>query len=478
MQITNEILLGFIHCPYKAYRKYTSESGSISSYEKLSNELKYSQKLLFSEMLSSEKKLIKTKPAENNFTFNTGAILDPKFSNSNIEIIPDSIEFIGKNKIIPILITPFEKITKTDKLFVSFQATYLQSEFHFQIEHCKIVFGKNFKQTKFRLTSFSKAIKKNITELNKTLLQTNSPIYYRNSHCQICEFQNSCIEKLKERDDLSLLTGLKPKEILQKNNRGIFSVRQLSYSFRPKKNPYRRRKFLPELKALAIREQKTFIQQIPTFKNITTEIFIDIEGIPDRNFNYLIGVIIKAEGITTEYSFWANNKEEEENIFIQLINLISSIDDYVIFHYGSFEIQAFKNISKSISAQHQDLMKRIIDKSFNILSIFSNDVYPPTYTNGLKDIANFLKFEWSEEKASGLQSLVWRYKWELNKNEELKYTLLKYNIEDCRALLKVKEWLTSLNGNNTNEQLTKSLKDHNIFKWGVTVFAVEHFNEK
>ena len=36
-----------------------------------------------------------------------------------------------------------------------------------------------------------------------------------------------CAEKLKERDDLSLLGNLKPKEIEQKNNRGIFSVKQL-----------------------------------------------------------------------------------------------------------------------------------------------------------------------------------------------------------------------------------------------------------
>ena len=40
MQITNEILFSFIHCPYKAYRKYKSESGEITDYEKLSCDLK------------------------------------------------------------------------------------------------------------------------------------------------------------------------------------------------------------------------------------------------------------------------------------------------------------------------------------------------------------------------------------------------------------------------------------------------------
>jgi hypothetical protein len=61
MQISNEILLSFIHCPYKAYRKCQSEIGEISDFEKLFRELKHSQKLLFSETLLSAKSQ-KTEP--------------------------------------------------------------------------------------------------------------------------------------------------------------------------------------------------------------------------------------------------------------------------------------------------------------------------------------------------------------------------------------------------------------------------------
>lgn len=482
MQITNEILLGFIHCPYKAYRKYKSESGEISDYEKLSNELKYSQKILFSEKLFSEKKLIKTQPTGNNFTFKGGTILNPKFSNSNTEIILDGIEFIGKNKVIPILIIPFEKVTRTDKLFVSFQATYFQSEFSFQVEHCKIVFGKNLKQTKFRLTSFSKVIKKNINELNKSLIQSNHPIFYRNNHCQICEFQNRCLEKLKEQDDLSLLTGLKPKEILQKNNRGIFSVKQLSYLFRPKKNPYRKRKFLPELKALAIREGKTFIQEIPNIATSLNEIYLDIEGIPDRNFYYLIGVVIKTNDSEKTFSFWANNEDEQEKIFIEFITLLQSLNEFTIYHYGSYEIQALKTISKKLTSEQQGILKKIFDNSFNLLNIFTHNIYPPTYSNSLKEIARFLKFEWTEKEASGLQSIVWRYNWEMTQIDKLKLKLIQYNVEDCRALCKVKKWVASIEEKIRDEQSvdfakTKDIKSDSYHKWGNTKFELPTFDQ-
>ena len=70
MQITNEILLGFIHCPYKAYRKYKSEIGEMSDYEKIFGQLKHSQKLLYSEKLASENIFIKTQSEVTDFTFN------------------------------------------------------------------------------------------------------------------------------------------------------------------------------------------------------------------------------------------------------------------------------------------------------------------------------------------------------------------------------------------------------------------------
>lgn len=140
-------------------------------------------------------------------------------------LIIDRIEFTGNKNIIPIFITPFEKVTKTDKLFIALQATFIQKEFNLLIENCKIVSGINRKQIKFKFSSFAKAIKKLVGEMNKMLYNSNAPIFFKNNHCQICEFQNSCIEKLIERDDLSLMTALKPKEILQKNNRGIFSVK-------------------------------------------------------------------------------------------------------------------------------------------------------------------------------------------------------------------------------------------------------------
>ena len=272
MLVTNDILYSFINCQYKAYLKGKQQLGSTSEYQILYTKLKQIQTDNFEKQVSAIRKTFSKIISFDNSFHREGIALNVKFINENIDIVLDGIEFLGKNIFIPIFITPFEKVTRLDKLFLALQSTYIQTNFNIQANLCKIIFGQNLKETKFKISSFSKAIKKISGDLTKLYLNSNAPIFYKNQHCLICEFQNLCLEKLIERDDLSLLTSLKPKEILQKNNRGVFSVKQLSYSFRPKKNPYRKRKFVPELKALAIRDNKTFIQEVPNLKEVETEI--------------------------------------------------------------------------------------------------------------------------------------------------------------------------------------------------------------
>ncbi len=476
MKITNEILHAVIHCNHKAFLKKVQENQlPQTEFQTVFEKLKQKQQSAIQTRFSLE---FQKNDYSSDLKFEKGkTYLQISFKNLEVDLSLDGIYYDHKNSFEPILISPYEKIQKSDKLFIALQSFYLKHNFNLKIEEAKIMFGNQQKSTKLILNKLSKDVKKIIAIIEQIQRIETPPVFYKISHCQICEFKSICAEKLQERDDLSLLGNLKPKEIEQKNNSGIFSVKQLSYTFRPKKNPYRRRKFLPELKALAIREQKVFIQKLPDLEKKETEIFFDIEGIPDRDFYYLIGVIIKTENSVTEHSFWANNISEQQDIFIQFIELVDFNSDFVFYHYGSYEIQALKRIAKKLPPLHQNRIKKIIENSFNILTLFSNNIYIPTYTNGLKDIANYLKFNWTDEKASGLQSIIWRYNWELSSTSNLQERLMTYNIEDCKALMKVQEWILSLSENNDKTVLANSLKQQNIFKWGVTVFALEHFNE-
>ena len=77
----------------------------------------------------------------------------------------------------------------------------------------------------------------------------------------------------------------------------------------------------------------------------------------------------------------------------------------------------------------------------NVLSVIYLHVYFPVYSNGLKDIAGHLGFRWSDPEASGVQSVVWRRRWEQTSSAALKEKLVTYNLEDCEALRRVAEFL-------------------------------------
>lgn len=157
---------------------------------------------------------------------------------------------------------------------------------------------------------------------------------------------------------------------------------------------------------------------------------------------------------------------------------MQSLNEFTIYHYGSYEIQSLKRIAKKLTTEQQEFLKTMIDKSFNVLNIFSNNIYPPTYSNSLKDIARFLKFDWSEKDASGFQSIVWRYNWEVSEDGHLKDKLIQYNMEDCHALKKIKEWIVEIPDNGSkNFENAANIKRESIFEWGKINFLIEDFKE-
>ena len=87
-------------------------------------------------------------------------------------------------------------------------------------------------------------------------------------------------------------------------------------------------------------------------------------------------------------------------------------------------------------------------------------LYFPTYSNGLKDIARYLGFEWSDANASGLQSLHWRVEWEFFRDDNLKKRLIRYNAEDCEALERVTHAVAHLCEPSPRREPSANESDH------------------
>lgn len=295
----------------------------------------------------------------------------------------------------------------------------------------------------------SKKVEKLLTETKRIISSEEPPAFYKNKHCPECQFKESCYKKLKEKDCISLLGSISPKIIAKYHSKGIFSITQLSHLFRPRRRSRRKPKiaanYMWELKALAIREQKTFVMYTPEFNETINAIYIDFEGVPDESFIYLIGGIIKREDKQDEeFSFWANSKENEKEIFSELFNLLNQYPVSPIYHYGSYETKALKSAVRKYGGSLKQDFTKIEKRMVNLLAYLRTYIYPPTYSNGLKELASFLDFKWTEHEADGLQSIEWRKQWEQTNDFIWKEKLQWYNQDDCKALEKVNQWFNQL----------------------------------
>ena len=154
MLVTNDILYSFINCQYKAYLKGKQQLGSTSEYQILYTKLKQIQTDNFEKQFSKKREGFSKNILFDNMFNKEANALNVKFVNENIDISVDGIEFSGRELFTPIFITPFEKVTRVDKLFLALQCTLIQTNFNIQASLCKIIFGQNLKEINLQINDF------------------------------------------------------------------------------------------------------------------------------------------------------------------------------------------------------------------------------------------------------------------------------------------------------------------------------------
>ncbi len=181
---------------------------------------------------------------------------------SNIAAL-ERVPSAGRGKpaqFIPIRFTFRNKLTKDDKLLVAFDALVLSEMTGREVSFGKIIHGDDDATLKVKTAALTGEVRKRLEKVTALLSSPTPPELVLNRHCAECEFRDRCRQKAIETDDLSLLAGMSAKERQKLRSKGIFTVTQLSYTFRPRRRPKRlrdkREKYHHSLKALAIREKK------------------------------------------------------------------------------------------------------------------------------------------------------------------------------------------------------------------------------
>jgi len=449
MAITSHLFEAYLKCPTKCWLRSQGEPGEENSYAawtQSQNEIYRSEgikRLL--ETVPQNERIIAPPVSDSLKSAKWRLAVDLLTQAQSLESRLHAVERVpsgGRGKpaqFIPIRFVFTNKLTREDKLFLAFDALAFSQMLGREVSLARIIHGDDSVSLKVKTSGLMNEVRNRVEKMRTLLSNSSPPDLVLNRSCGECEFQTRCRQKAIEKDDLSLLAKMTEKERKRYHSKGIFTVTQLSYTFRPRRRPKRmrdkREKYHHSLKALAIREKKIHIVGNPELKISGTPLYLDVEGLPDRDFYYLIGVRIRHGDSIIQHSLWADTMEDEGRIWQEFLGLLATVDNPVLVHYGSYETTFLKRMRERYGGPPEgSVTAKATQTAVNLLSVVFSQVYFPTFSNGLKEIAGHLGFRWSESSASGVQTIAWRHEWAASRTPSAKQTLLTYNSQDCDAL--------------------------------------------
>lgn len=369
-----------------------------------------------------------------------------------------------RDSLVPVVFSPWEKPELSDSLLVCFGALSLSQATRTQIETGMVVYGDNLRRKTVHISDHTARLKGVLREIGTLLPGGRDPPLVLNAHCPVCDFRSRCRGVAIERDDLSLLSGMTPKDRSKALAKGILTISQLSYGYRPR----RRKRTKPDaesaarsidaghartparhdnkLKALAIKKARIHVIGAPAIKCEGIPTFIDVEGMPDRDSYYLVGLRVESDGGPVEHAFWADRPEDERGMWETCLRTLKSIENVQLVHYGAYETRFLRTMKKRYVSESSEaeFVDRLIESSVNLVACIYGSVYFPTYSNSLKEIARHLGYSWAWPHASGASAVLLRKEWELSALDDVKNLLLAYNMDDCRAAAVVAGALTRI----------------------------------
>jgi predicted RecB family nuclease len=344
--ITSEILISYSQCPRKAYLLLcTDQKGTPNEYMSILQRRKEALQRDYIKELKQKNPDVQSYSLEN-FKGRSDFLINAKLKAEGLEadcgILTkvDGSSFLGRYSYEPTIFIGTYRIDKYQKLELFFIGHVLE-KIQGKIPVAGRIIGMDKKSHKVKLENSSKILIPFLEPLGEWTQDQSPepPMLILSKQCDYCQFQSKCRERAEQEDNLSLLDAIStPKAVRRYEKKGIFTVKQLSYLFKPRKRRKRAGKSTPvhkpELQALAIRTGKIYLQELPELSRQPVELFLDIEGVPDQGLYYLIGLLVSNEGISIYHSFWADTPEDEARIWQQFLDKVDQYPKAPIYPSG------------------------------------------------------------------------------------------------------------------------------------------------
>ncbi len=229
----------------------------------------------------------------------------------------------------PVLFQLEEKLNSNVGILLALAAIGIACKLGALPRYGLVCHGKEYKVKIIDVSDQVIRAKQIIREATHLLLSNARPRLELNRNCPTCDYRAQCHAAAVSNDDVALMSTLTDKDRSKLATKGITTIAQLSYGYRPRRKKGQQKggglvrqqaatKFDARLKALAIKKEVIHVVGRPEFNHPGTPVYIDVEGIPDRKSYYLIGVRYQLGEEIIEQSYWADTEEEEREIWLNV----------------------------------------------------------------------------------------------------------------------------------------------------------------
>jgi predicted RecB family nuclease len=381
MRITMEIIEAYLNCKTKGFLKLIRETGTKSDYHVMTDAAsRASREGCLAKLIAIYGDGIANREAAvSKATLERGAMLlaDATLEDDSTSICFDALKRangvskLGDHHYLPILHNHGDTIGRSRRLLLAVLGLVLARVQEVRPAHGLVALGPNGRLSKVSLNpDLYREAEQILDDVKRIQQVSEAPPLMLNKHCHFCEFRQRCRSEAVDKDDISLLEAVGEKELRKLNRRGIFTLVQLSCTFRPRRKGKRvtRQGYVrySALHALAIREDKVHVCGTPDLPRRQVQVFLDAEGNANGSFTYLLGVRVAEGDAQTAHVFWADSPDQEAEAFDAFLDLLGGHKDFTLFHYGSYEKKLLRRMRKVV--KRKDLVDLAIDKAVNVLA--------------------------------------------------------------------------------------------------------------
>jgi uncharacterized protein len=295
----------------------------------------------------------------------------------------------------------------------------------------------------YEIEEFESTYKLTLDEIER-IVAGEKPPHFLTSGCKQSPWFSECRQESESCHDLSMLNRVWREEIAALREAGITTLDQLAALPVPElegRAPDIRvlRLELLHTQARAIQDGRHMVLKHLELPEAQTELYFDIESDPLRDLDYLFGVLEVRDGKETYHRFFAEDAGAEGKMWAEFCALIERHIDAPIYHYGWYELEVTRRFMARYGVS--DFAREALERNMiDLLSVLRPTIVFPLSFYSLKDLAQYIGFEWRAADASGANSVLWFEEWLKTKDKHTLQKIFEYNEDDVRATRALKQW--------------------------------------